>query len=100
MNTVTENELKAHQEKIGGKRVTLDALKEEMMKEVPSGDFRDRVKAEARDLMDKIQKLSAFMGGSVHWDNLPQTDQELLSRQLTLMGYYYDVLMKRISQFY
>ena len=34
MPTVTENELKAHQEKIGGKRVTLDALKEEMMKEV------------------------------------------------------------------
>ena len=39
MTTVTENELKAHQEKIGGKRVTLDALKanivkEEMMKEV------------------------------------------------------------------
>ena len=33
MNSVTENDLKAHQEKIGGKRVTLDALKGEMMKE-------------------------------------------------------------------
>ena len=166
MNAVTESELKAHQEKIGGKRVTLDALKanivkedfhvfpgsqltvcvltlkngftvtgesacadpamfnaeigqkiarenaeqkiwplmgyalkEEMLRDVPSGDYRDRVKAEARDLMDKIQKLSAFMGGSVHWDNLPPTDQELLSRQLAFMGYYYDVLMARISRF-
>ena len=34
MISVTENDLKAHQEKIGGKRVTLDALKEEMLGEV------------------------------------------------------------------
>ena len=33
MTSVTETELKTHQDKIGGKRVTLDALKEEMMKE-------------------------------------------------------------------
>ena len=33
MNAVPESELKVHQEKIGGKRVTLDALKEGMMKE-------------------------------------------------------------------
>ena len=32
MTSVTETELKAHQEKIGGKHVTLDVLKEEMMK--------------------------------------------------------------------
>ena len=75
------------------------ALKEEMMKEVPSGDFRDRVKAEARELLDKITKLSAFMGGSVHWDNLPPIEQELLSSQRTFMGHYYDVLMARISRF-
>ena len=35
MTPVTENELKTHQEKIGGNRVTPDALKGEMMKEVP-----------------------------------------------------------------
>ena len=33
MTTVTENELKVHQEKIGGKRVTLDALKANIVKE-------------------------------------------------------------------
>ena len=33
MNAVTESELKAHQEKIGGKRVTLDALKANIVKE-------------------------------------------------------------------
>ena len=42
MNAVTESELKTHQEKIGGKRVTLDALKEEMLRDVPSGDYRER----------------------------------------------------------
>ena len=166
MTTVTETELKAHQEKIGGKRVTLDALKanivkeefhvfpgsqltvcvltllngftvtgesacadptmfneeivqkiarenaerkiwplmgyalrEEMMKEVPSGDYRDRVKQEANELLDKITKLSAFMGGNVHWDNLLPIEQELLSSQRTFMGHYYDVLMTRISWF-
>ena len=166
MAPVTETELKVHQEKIGGKRVTLDALKanivkeefhvfpdsqltvcvltlqngftvtgesacadpamfnaeiwqkiarenaerkiwplmgyalkEEMMKEVPSGDFRERVKQEANELLDKITKLSAFMGDSVHWGNLPPTEQELLSSQLTFMGHYYDVLMARISRF-
>ena len=33
MTPVTENELKAHQEKIGGKRVTLNALKANIAKE-------------------------------------------------------------------
>ena len=166
MNLVTETELKAHQEKIGGKRVTLDALKaniakeefhvfpgsqltvcvltlqngftvtgesacadptmfneeigqkiarenaerkiwplmgyalkEEMLRDVPSGDFRDRVKAEARDLLDKTQKLDAFMGGSIHWDNLPPAEQELLSSQRLFMEHYYNVLMARISRF-
>ena len=33
MTPVTESELKAHQEKIGGKRVTLDALKANIAKE-------------------------------------------------------------------
>lgn len=79
--------------------VTENELKEEMMEEVPSGDFRDRVKAEAQELLDKITKLSAFMGGSVHWDNLPPIEQELLSSQRTFMGHYYDVLMARISHF-
>lgn len=166
MTPVTENELKAHQEKIGGKRVTLDALKaniakeefhvfpgsqltvcvltlqngftvtgesacadpamfnaeigqkiarenaerkiwplmgyalkEEMMKEVASTDFRERVKAEARQLQQNIAKLDAFMGGNVHWNTLSEVDQELMSNQRTFMAHYYDVLMARISRF-
>lgn len=166
MNPVTENELKTHQEKIGGKRVTLDALKaniakadyylhpdtqlticiltlqngftvtgesacadpamfnaeigqkiarenaerkiwplmgyalkEEMMKEIASTDFRERVKAEARQLQQNIAKLDAFMGGSVHWDTLHPEDQQLMSSQRTFMAHYYDVLMARISRF-
>lgn len=166
MNSVTENELKAHQEKIGGKRVTLDALKaniikeefhvfpgsqltvcvltlqngftvtgesacadpamfnaeigqkiarenaerkiwplmgyalkEEMMKEVASTDFRERVKAEARQLQQNIAKLDAFMGGNVYWETLNQENQELLSSQRNFMAHYYEVLMERISRF-
>lgn len=165
MNPVTESELKVHQEKIGGKRVTLDALKaniakedyhvfpgsqltvcvltllngftvtgesacadpamfnaeigrkiarenaerkiwplmgyalkEEMMREIASSDFRERVKAEARQLQQNIAKLDAFMGGSVHWDTLHPEDQELLKSQRTFMAHYYDVLMARISR--
>ena len=166
MTTVTETELKAHQEKIGGKRVTLDALKEniakedfhvfpgsqltvcvltlqngftvtgesacadpamfnaeigqkiarenaerkiwplmgyalkeEMMKEVPSGDFRDRVKAEARELEDKITKLGAFIDGSVQFDRLPNEECNDLRLQLLFMSDYHSVLMRRISRF-
>ena len=166
MTPVTENELKTHQEKIGGKRVTLDALKaniakeefhvfhgsqltvcvltllngftvtgesacadptmfneeigqkiarenaerkiwplmgyalkEEMMKGVPSGDFRERVKQEANELLDKITKLSAFMGGSVQFDRLLVEECNDLRLQLTIMTKYYEVLMQRISRF-
>ena len=166
MTPVTENELKAHQEKIGGKRVTLDALKaniakeefhvfpgsqltvcvltllngftvtgesacadpamfneeigqkiarenaerkiwplmgyalkEEMMKEVPSGDFRDRVKAEARELEDKITKLGAFIDGSVQFDRLSVAEQNDLREQHVTMTEYYGVLMRRINRF-
>ena len=166
MTPVTESELKAHQEKIGGKRVTLDALKanivkeefhvfpgsqltvcvltlqngftvtgesacadpamfneeigqkiarenaerkiwplmgyalkEEMMKEVPSGDFRDRVKAEANELQDKITKLEAFINGSVQFDRLSDEECNDLRLQLLFMTEYYGVLMRRINRF-
>ena len=166
MTSVTETELKAHQEKIGGKRVTLDALKanivkeeyhvfpgsqltvcvltlrngftvtgesacadpamfneeigqkiarenaerkiwplmgyalkEEMMKEVPSGDFRDRVKAEANELQEKITKLGAFINGSVQFDRLPIEECNDLRLQLTFMTEYYGVLVRRINRF-
>ena len=166
MTTVTENELKAHQEKIGGKRVTLDALKaniakeefhvfpgsqltvcvltllngftvtgesacadpamfneeigqkiarenaerkiwplmgyvlkEEMMKEVPSGDFKDRVREEARQLQENIGKLDAFINGSVQFDRLSVAEQNDLREQHVAMTEYYGVLMRRINRF-
>ena len=166
MNAVTESELKTHQEKIGGKRVTLDALKanivkedfhvfpgsqltvcvltlqngftvtgesacadpamfnaeigqkiarenaerkiwplmgyalkEEMMRDVPSGDFRDRVRAEATDLQDKIVKLGVFINGNVQFDRLPIEECNDLRMQLEWMQGYYNVLMRRISRF-
>ena len=166
MTTVTETELKAHQEKIGGKRVTLDALKaniakeefhvfpgsqltvcvltllngfmvtgesacaypdmfneeigqksarenaerkiwplmgyalkEEMMKEVPSGDFKDRVREEARQLQENIGKLDAFINGSVQFDRLSVAEQNDLREQHVAMTEYYGVLMRRINRF-
>ena len=166
MTTVTENELKAHQEKIGGKRVTLDALKaniakeefhvfpgsqltvcvltllngftvtgesacadpamfneeigqkiarenaerkiwplmgyalkEEMMKEVPSGDFKDRVREEARQLQENIGKLDAFINSSVQFDRLSVAEQNDLREQHVTMTEYYGVLMRRINRF-
>ena len=166
MTPVTENELKAHQEKIGGKRVTLDALKaniakeefhvfpgsqltvcvltllngfmvtgesacadpamfneeigqkiarenaerkiwplmgyalkEEMMKEVPSGDFKDRVREEARQLQENIGKLDAFINGSVQFDRLSVAEQNDLREQHVAMTEYYGVLMRRINRF-
>ena len=166
MPTVTETELKAHQEKIGGKRVTLDALKanitkeefhvfpgsqltvcvltllngftvtgesacadpamfneeivqkiarenaerkiwplmgyalrEEMMKEVPSGDFKDRVREEARQLQENIGKLDAFINGSVQFDRLSVAEQNDLREQHVAMTEYYGVLMRRINRF-
>ena len=166
MTTVTETELKDHQEKIGGKRVTLDALKaniakeefhvfpgsqltvcvltllngftvtgesacadpamfneeigqkiarenaerkiwplmgyalkEEMMKEVPSGDFKDRVREEARQLQENIGKLDAFINGSVQFDRLSVAEQNDLREQHVAMTEYYGVLMRRINRF-
>lgn len=166
MTPVTENELKAHQEKIGGKRVTLDALKaniakeefhvfpgsqltvcvltlqngftvtgesacadpamfnaeigqkiarenaerkiwplmgyalkEEMMKEVPSGDFRERVKNEAHQLQQNIGKLGAFINGSVQFDRLSVEDQNDLREQHVAMTEYYGLLIRRINRF-
>lgn len=57
------------------------------------------LKAEARDLMSKIQKLDTFIGGSIHWDTLPAGDQELLSKQRTFMWHYYNILIQRINRF-
>ena len=166
MNAVTESELKAHQEKVGGKRVTLGALKanivkeeyhvfpgsqltvcvltlrngftitgesacadpamfneeigqkiarenaerkiwplmgyalkEEMMKEVPSGDFKDRVREEARQLQENIGKLDAFINGSVQFDRLSVAEQNDLREQHVAMTEYYGVLMRRINRF-
>ena len=166
MSTVTEDELKAHQKNKGGKRVTLDALKENIAKEdyihyggselticvltllngytvtgqsgcadpamydqeigdrlakedamkkiwplmgyalrqevflsAGSGDFKDRVKAEAAELQDKIVKLGAFINGAEQFDRLPKEDQHLLRAQYGFMCDYRGVLEARINRF-
>ena len=165
MTSVTETELKAHQEKIGGKRETLDALKanivkeefhifpgsqltvcvltlqngftvtgesacadpamfnaeigqkiarenaerkiwplmgyalkEEMMRNA-STDFRERVKAEARQLQQNIAKLDAFINGNVQFGRLSVDERYDLLEQNVAMKGYYGVLMRRISRF-
>ena len=165
MNAVTESELKTHQEKIGRKRVTLDALKanivkeefhifpgsqltvcvltlqngftvtgesacadpamfnaeigqkiarenaerkiwplmgyalkEEMMRNA-STDFRERVKAEARQLQQNIAKLDAFINGNVQFGRLSVDERYDLLEQNVAMKGYYGVLMRRISRF-
>ena len=165
MTSVTETELNAHQEKIGGKRVTLDALKanivkeefhifpgsqltvcvltlqngftvtgesacadpamfnaeigqkiarenaerkiwplmgyalkEEMMRNA-STDFRERVKAEARQLQQNIAKLDAFINGNVQFGRLSVDERYDLLEQNVAMKGYYGALMRRISRF-
>ena len=165
MTFVTETELKAHQEKIGGKRVTLDALKanivkeefhifpgsqltvcvltlqngftvtgesacadpamfnaeigqkiarenaerkiwplmgyalkEEMMRNA-STDFRERVKAQTRQLQQNIAKLDDFINGNVQFGRLIVDERYDLLEQNVAMKGYYGVLMRRISRF-
>ena len=165
MTSVTEQELKDHQKNIGGKRVTLDgvhenikdtqfivvpgsqlticvltlqngytvtgesacadpamfdreigekiskdnaikkiwplmgyALKQEIFLS-GSGDFKDRVRQEARELQDKLAKLETFIHGSEQMIRLSAEDQLLLVDQYNAMRDYLNILNKRIDRF-
>ena len=69
------------------------------MKEVPSGDFRERVKNEARQLQQNIGKLDAFINSSVQFDRLSVAEQNDLREQHVTMTEYYGVLVRRINRF-
>ena len=63
------------------------------------GDFRERVKNEARQLQQNIGKLDAFINSSVQFNRLPIEECNDLRLQLAFMTEYYGVLMRRINRF-
>lgn len=60
--------------------------------------YQERVDAELGALMDKLEKLQAFLE-TASFGALPEAEQRRLERQLALMGLYADVLVERIEAF-
>ena len=75
------------------------ALKDELFKAGAGSTFQDRVQVELRDLTDKIEKLSAFVGGHEHFIALDAESQNDLNDQLQAMKAYQFLLQKRINRF-
>lgn len=61
-------------------------------------DFRDRVRAEAAELDERIQKLAAFLPSET-FNGLPNDEQDRLIAQLTAMESYSKCLAGRIATF-
>jgi hypothetical protein len=61
-------------------------------------DFQQRVVDERVALVEKIDKLSPFIGCSV-FQNLPVEERNRLTRQLYIMNQYAEVLDERIQNF-
>jgi len=59
--------------------------------------FQERLKAEAEELNEKIDKLEKFLDGPIA-DTLEKTDKSLLEIQHSLMTSYYNVLLTRIER--
>jgi len=59
---------------------------------------QQRVVAEESELYEKIGKLSLFLQTGMY-SNLPEAEQDRLSRQLGHMQAYHDVLKERIGAF-
>jgi len=66
---------------------------------VGEGDFKTRVRNEARELEDKITKLDAFTKGNVQFERLTVNEQNDLNEQLWTMREYHAVLLRRIAGF-
>lgn len=64
----------------------------------PPADYRDRVRAEEKELNERIAKLSAFMPTDA-FKALPKEEQELLTAQLAAMQDYSGCLAERIALF-
>jgi hypothetical protein len=60
--------------------------------------FQQRVVDERNELVDKLQKLMAFIRGPL-FANVDPAEQERLNRQSKLMDEYSGVLAERISEF-
>lgn len=75
------------------------ALRDELYKAGAGTTFQDRVQVELKDLTDKIEKLSAFVGGHQHYLALDAESQNDLNDQLQAMKAYQFLLQKRINRF-
>ena len=75
------------------------ALKQELYLAGEGTTFKDRVKAEYKELCEKGGKLQAFIDGQEQFKRLSTEDQQLLLKQLSHMQMYVDVLEKRIERF-
>lgn len=56
-----------------------------------------RMIAEGEQLTDRVEKLGAFLAGSI-FRTLPETDQTLLSAQCAAMTAYLQILSLRIER--
>ena len=59
--------------------------------------FLDRLHTELEELSVKVNALSAFIYGNVTFENLPFTQRELLTCQLSAMKTYHNILNLRIE---
>ncbi len=60
--------------------------------------FQERVVEEKRELDDKIQKLTDFIGGTI-FTSLDEAERSRLSIQLQHMNGYSEILRQRIAAF-
>jgi hypothetical protein len=60
---------------------------------------QERVVQEKKDLDEKAQKLSDFIGLSATFPQLDQAEQERLKEQCEIMWQYSEILGKRIAAF-
>ena len=61
-------------------------------------EFQQRVVDEKTELDDKIQKLTAFVGGTI-FASIDDTERSRLSIQLQHMNGYSEILGQRIGNF-
>ena len=61
--------------------------------------YQERVVEEKRELDEKASKLSAFIGMSPIFEDLPAKEQELMKEQCETMWEYSELLGKRIEGF-
>lgn len=61
--------------------------------------YKERVKKEYRELMNKVSKLSSFLSRDSVSDTVGEKQYELLTKQLTAMKSYADILAERLKDF-